>query len=95
MGKVSQAEFLSPDGRETLCKHSGENDMTVTYALTASFLFLGLALMLFDVRGKLKNSDHETISMILIGTAMFMSPRTVSGSWFTRRRSFIADSLFF
>ena len=45
--------------------------MTVTYALTASFLFLGLALMLFDVRGKLKNSDHETISMILIGTAMF------------------------
>ena len=45
--------------------------MTVTYALTATFLFLGLALMLFDVRGKLKNSDHETISLILIGTAMF------------------------
>ena len=58
MGKVSQAEFLSPDGRETLCKHSGENDMTVTYALTASFLFLGLALMLFDVRGKLKGRSQ-------------------------------------
>ena len=53
--------------------------MTVTYALTASFLFLGLALMLFDVRGKLKNSDHETISMILIGTAMSILRCPISG----------------
>ncbi len=45
--------------------------MTVTYALTASLLFLGLTLMLFDVNSKLKNSDHRRISLILIGTSLF------------------------
>ena len=45
--------------------------MTVTYALTASLLFLGLTLMLVDVSQKLKKSEHLAISLVLIGTSMF------------------------
>ena len=45
--------------------------MNVTYALTASMLFLGLTLILVDVSGKLKKSEHRIISMILVGTTMF------------------------
>ena len=45
--------------------------MNVTYALTASLLFLGLALMLLDVQSKLKNSEHRRISIILIGATAF------------------------
>ena len=45
--------------------------MTVTYALTASLLFLGLTLMLFDVGHKLRKSKDRRISLILIGATMF------------------------
>ena len=45
--------------------------MTITYAMTASLLFIGLALMLIDVSHKLKDSEHRRISLILIGTSMF------------------------
>ena len=45
--------------------------MTITYAMTASLLFIGLLLMLVDVSQKLKKSNHRKISLILIGTTMF------------------------
>ena len=45
--------------------------MTITYAMTASLLFIGLTLMLFDVNYKLRKSEHRKISLILIGTSMF------------------------
>ncbi|MBQ9062857.1 MAG: response regulator [Eubacterium sp.] len=45
--------------------------MTITYAMTASLLFIGLLLMLVDVSQKLKKSKHLRISLILIGTTMF------------------------
>ena len=45
--------------------------MTVTYAMTAILLFLGLSMMLIDVSNKLKRSEHRKISLILIGTSMF------------------------
>ena len=45
--------------------------MTITYVMTASVLIICLTLMLWDVIRKLKNSEHMTISMILIGTSIF------------------------
>ncbi|MBR1781243.1 MAG: response regulator [Oscillospiraceae bacterium] len=45
--------------------------MTITYAMTASVLFIGLAMMLVDVTIKLKHSEHRRISIILIGTTLF------------------------
>ena len=45
--------------------------MTITYAMTASILFIGLTMMLVDVSHKLRNSEHRRISLILIGTSMF------------------------
>ena len=63
-GNLSDAALIrAPQGKE--------KDMTITYAMTASLLFIGLTLMLFDVSHKLKKSEHRTISLILIGTSMF------------------------
>ncbi len=45
--------------------------MTLTYAMTASVLILGLTLILIDVSWKLKNNPHQKISLILIGVTIF------------------------
>ena len=45
--------------------------MTITYAMTATILFIGLLLMLLDVTYKLRKSEHRKISIILIATTMF------------------------
>ena len=44
--------------------------MTITYAMTASILFIGLAIIFGDAGHKLKHSEHRRISLVLIGTAM-------------------------
>ena len=44
--------------------------MTITYAMTAAILFIGLLMMLADVRRKLDGSDHRGISLILIAATM-------------------------
>ena len=40
--------------------------MTITYAMTAIVLMIGLTLMLIDVSRKLETSTHHKISVILI-----------------------------
>ena len=44
--------------------------MTITYAMTASVLVIGLCIMFFDAVSKLRGSEHRTISIILIGSTM-------------------------
>ncbi|MBE6042209.1 MAG: hypothetical protein E7220_06785, partial [Clostridiales bacterium] len=45
--------------------------MTITYALTASILAIGLTLMLADVTVKLKGSNHRRITVTLIAMTIF------------------------
>ena len=45
--------------------------MTITYAMTAIVLMIGLTLMLIDVSRKLETSTHHKISVILICTTIF------------------------
>ncbi len=45
--------------------------MTLTYAMTATVLFIGLAIILVDATNKLKGTDHRKVSLILIGATMF------------------------
>ena len=45
--------------------------MTITYAMTACVLIIGLTLMLVDVCIKLKDSEHRKISIVLISTTIF------------------------
>ncbi len=45
--------------------------MTISYALTASVLIIGLVLMLVDVIIKLKGSEHNRVTVTLISTTIF------------------------
>ena len=45
--------------------------MTTAYAMTASFLIIGLIMMFIDASRKLSSSNNQLISLVLIGTTIF------------------------